>query len=98
MPCYTMTTIRIDVGKWNQERATEAIAQAGFGRQVHIETGKNGSELVMRGIGDSENARKLINQKYSELTLRAAAKRFGWQAGKTVETEKGLLQFNLTRR
>jgi hypothetical protein len=95
MPCYTRTVTNSNVEKWNEVRAREAIKQAGFGYLAFFANGK----LTIGASSKSEldAVQKAIVQKYSELVIRDASKRFGWTVTQTTKTQAGLTQMNLRR-
>lgn len=95
MPCYTRTVTNANIEKWNETRAKEAISKTRWARIAAFRNGK----LTVRANspGELELAQKEITRKFSELTLREAAKRFGWQVAKTETTQTGLTQLHLRR-
>lgn len=95
MPCYTTTEVKVAVDKWNAERGAEAIQQAGMQGTITI---SNGQLVSTARNTEQANANILkVKQKYAELTLKAAAKRFQWTVASTTTTATGLTQLKLKR-
>jgi len=97
MPCYTTTEVKVavTVDKWNAERTAEAIQQAGMQGTVTI---RNGQLVSTARTTEQADANILkVKQKYAELTLKVAAKRFQWTVATTTTTTTGLTQLKLKR-
>jgi hypothetical protein len=88
MPCYTTTTVTHAVEKWDAERALQAIKEAGV--SVQYANGK------LTAYTEADITK--VKQKYAELTLKTAAKKFGWSIKSESTTKTGLVQIGLTRR
>jgi hypothetical protein len=96
MPCDTTTTVTAEVGKWDAERAAEAIKEAGLQNVVRLVNGRLTTNVISPQQGESNISK--VKQQYAALTLKAAAKRFNWNPSAQTTTKTGLIQFNLTRR
>lgn len=96
MPCDSVITIRHDVSKWNGERALQAIKEAGLMGIVRYYNG----QLIVASTSKQQDADRVtaVTKKYSELTIKAAAKRFGWNVKAQTVTKTGLTQLHLGRR
>ena len=96
MPCDTTTTVTAEVGKWNADRAQEAIKEAGLQNVVRLVNGRLTTNSISAEMGEKNIAK--VKQHYASLTLKAAAKRFNWTPSSQTTTTTGLIQLNLTRR
>jgi len=94
MPCWTRTTVKIDVSKWNQDRAQQALKEVTAERTDFYEAYFELGVLVIRSSSARVNQeiKTAITQKYAALTLKTAAKRFGWQVKSEINN-----QIHLTR-
>lgn len=97
MPCYTVTTIKTDVGKWNVDR-WEIIKRENFKALSGIEY-RNGEIISYTSMNKEQFDTKVLSAKrlYAEQTVKDASKRFGWRvAGKSV-SQKGNITLQLKR-
>ncbi len=96
MPCYSKITVSHNVGKWNKERAEQAIRECGMQYSATYQDG--GLFLKLSRNQDQEPLLNQIKRKYAELTLKESAKRFGWTIKNQTTTQQGLTQVHLFRR
>lgn len=88
MPCWTVTTVKTDVSKWDAARAAEAASMV-YGAQYNART------KTLETYSEEDVAE--VNKHYAALTLKAAARRFGWRVQSQTETQNGLQQYVLAR-
>ena len=96
MPCYTTTTVSVDVANWDAERAHKAISDAGIYCVYYDEANKR---LVARNATE-RGATALINEAkraYATATVKAGAARFGWRVKAQSTTKAGTVQLRLGR-
>jgi len=94
MPCYTTTTVSVEVGKWDAARAQQAIEAAGLKFAAKYVNGK----IVINENQNNDQTINSVKKHYAALTLKAASKKFGWSIKSESQTTTGLLKINLTRR
>lgn len=89
MPCDTIQTATVDLGKLDPVLLDLAMADLGLtGRYVYDRAiGK----ITMRGYGQPTEAQ--IKQAYSAQVVKQTAKKFGWQIKET-----GRFQYAVTKR
>jgi hypothetical protein len=93
MPCDSTITITHDVGKWNEERVKDAIALAGL---TGVVTYRNG-QLITNSTSQAQADERItaVKKSYATLTLKTAAKKFGWAIKSESTTQTGLNQIKL---
>lgn len=92
MPCYTITEIKTDVGKWNIDRwnrVQEATPQL---RYVKYSNG----QLISRESNHDQLV-QLSKQLYAKQTIVDASKRFGFRISSQSTTTNGHIQIKLSR-
>jgi hypothetical protein len=96
MPCYTVTTIKNDVGKWNVDRwNTVKKAFPSELRDVEYTSG----QLITRSYSANSNDLlvKTATRLYTAQTIKDASKRFGWRVAGESTTATGNIQLQLRR-
>jgi hypothetical protein len=96
MPCYTVTTIKTDVGKWNVDRWN--IVKKQFSSELRDVEYSNG-QLITRAYSANSNDLliKTASRLYAAQTIRDASKRFGWRVAGDSTTATGNIQLQLRR-
>jgi len=96
MPCFSTISVSHAVEKWDEQRAIEAIKDAGLALSVRYDKGNLVSTSRSTQQGEANINR--VKQSYAKLTLLAAQKKFGWTVKSQTVTKTGLIQIGLTRR
>lgn len=94
MPCWTTTTVKTDVGKWNLERFNRVtVANNLYG--VSLREG----QLITREASPEAHQALIskVQRLYAELTIKDAAKRFGWRVAGTTVTKSNTTTIQLKR-
>ena len=100
MPCDSITTSAVELGKVNADLLTAALNALGFnarqqGLAVFFNGGtyhSNTGELTLSG-GNAEKRTAEIKRAYSAQVVTTTAKKFGWQVKQT-----GQFQYEVTKR
>lgn len=93
MPCYTITEVKSDVGKWDinrWNRVQEATPQLRYMKY------SNG-QLISRGESNHTQLVQLAKQLYAKQTIVDASKRFGFRINSQSTTTNGHIQIKLSR-
>jgi hypothetical protein len=78
MPCDTIRTVQVDIGKLDPTLAAAAIAALGWSGSVSYSNGK----LSVRG--NIPDAQEQVKQAYSAEVVKSQAKKYGWQLKQTA--------------
>lgn len=79
MPCNTIQTVTVDLGKVDPLLINSAIQALGFQDYVSYRGGK----LYIRGRDETETTRQ-VKQAYSAEVVKQQAKKMGWQLKQTA--------------
>ena len=96
MPCDSNYIIKSESVQWNEARAREAIEKSGYKYVVQY----NNGELTARTTDEARTdaALQAVRKMYGELTIKAAAKKFGFMVKSETTTKTGLKQLIIGRR
>lgn len=101
MPCYSTTTLNVDIDKLNMSRLNPIIQALNnkYGESEAYGRINNG-KLEIGGKTDyhAEQYKKALLQQYSAQVIKDASKRFGWNVKAESVTKAGLTQLTLGRR
>ncbi|MDD5060688.1 MAG: hypothetical protein PHN44_00185 [Candidatus Marinimicrobia bacterium] len=93
MPCFTVTTVKADIGKLNLERVKTVLQSGSFNARII-----NGQlEVYGRTVEAAETTKKQILQAYSAQTIKDASKRFGFRINTQSKLSNGNIQLHLSR-
>lgn len=104
MPCDTIRTTQIDMGKLDAPTLTTALNRMGLGATNHqglvsfsggtynVATGQLDARSNRRGF-NADSLKNNIRKAYSGEVIRSQAKRFGWQV-----KELGNNKFEVVKR
>ncbi len=90
MPCDTVATAAIELGKVDRDHLSKAMTALGFDQWGLTRDGK----LTIRGANASDSLTASVKQAYSKQVILSQAKRFGW---KVSEKENGQLMVQKQR-
>lgn len=90
MPCNTIQTATVELGKVDEKLLVAAMNELGFGERSYVH--QNG-QLTVNGRALPSDLQAVIKKQYSKQVVLSQAKKFGWQV-KAV----GEFEFQVTRR
>jgi len=89
MPCDSITTSQIDIGKLDRDLAAKAIHALGLAGTVSYSNGK----LTVQGNQDLNKLTTQVRRAYGAEVVKSQAAKYGWTLKQT-----GQFQYEITKR
>lgn len=94
MPCDTVQTMKVEIGKLDNLLAQKAILELERMRKIRQGTVQySDGRLIMQGGMDASSVTALVKQAYAAQVVESQAKRFGWSLKKVSD-----FKYQVTRR